>query len=188
MRATSQAPPETSIATRSVGSKLAANASSASGVIATRPAERTTPSSQIATSQKSRCRSRPIPRPIHLTNALRTTNHLPHELTHTGEAAGERHRPIRARGTIRASRRGGHRKARARSPSSKTACRLRSPRRPLSRITRPYARGRTEPPGPGFSCTRVGAVSEFAMSRRSLAGGSDTAVVANRAGSCMAAA
>jgi hypothetical protein len=35
---------------------------------------------------------------------------------------------------------------------------------------------------------RFGAVSEFAMSRRSFAGGSDTAVVANRAGSCMAAA
>ena len=76
----------------------------------------------------------------------------PSRVDKTGEAAGERHRPIRARSTIRASRRGGHRKARARSPSSKTACRLRSPRRPLSRITRPYARGRTEPPRPGFSC------------------------------------
>ena len=89
-----------------------------------------------------------------------TTNHLPHESTKTGEAAGQRHRPIRARGTIRASRRGGHRKARARSPSSKTACRLRSPKRPLSRITRPYARGQTEPPGPGFSCPETEQLAE----------------------------
>jgi len=29
-----------------------------------------------------------------------------------------------------------------------------TPRRPLSRITRPYARGRTEPPGPGFHAPR----------------------------------
>ena len=68
MRATSHAPPETSSATRSVASKLAANASSASGVMLTRPAARTTPSSQIATSQKSRCKSRPIARPVHLRN------------------------------------------------------------------------------------------------------------------------
>src|SRR5918996_2758836 len=76
MRATSHAPPETSIATRSVASKLAASASSASGVVATLPAERTTPSSQIAITQKSRCKSRPIARPTHLTNDC-TTNHLP---------------------------------------------------------------------------------------------------------------
>ena len=56
-RATSHAPPETSIATRSVDSRLAANASIASGVTLTLPADRTTPSSQIAISQKSRCRS-----------------------------------------------------------------------------------------------------------------------------------
>jgi hypothetical protein len=74
-RATSHAPPETSSATRSVESRLAANASSASGVTLTRPAERTTPSSQIAISQKSRCRSRPIPRPTHLNNC--DTSHLP---------------------------------------------------------------------------------------------------------------
>jgi hypothetical protein len=38
-------------------------------------------------------------------------------------ARGERQRPIRARGTTRASRRGGHKdQARARSASSKTAC------------------------------------------------------------------
>jgi hypothetical protein len=117
MRATSHAPPETSIATRSVRSKLAASASGPSAAIFTPPAERTTPSSQIATSQKSRCKSRPIARPVHRCKGCTccTTNHLPNESTTTGEAAGERHRPIRARGTIRASRRGGHRKARARS-------------------------------------------------------------------------
>ena len=60
MRATSHAPPDTSSATRSVGAKLAASASIPSGDIFTRPAERNTPSSQIATSQKSRCKSRPI--------------------------------------------------------------------------------------------------------------------------------
>jgi hypothetical protein len=37
-----------------------------SGVLATRPAELTIPSSQIATSQKSRCTSKPIARPTHL--------------------------------------------------------------------------------------------------------------------------
>ena len=37
-----------------------------SGVLGTRPAERTCPSSQIATTQKSRCTSRPIARPTHL--------------------------------------------------------------------------------------------------------------------------
>ncbi len=76
----------------------------------------------------------------------------PNTIDGAGEPAGERHRPIRARGTIRASRRGGHRKAQARSPSSKTARRLRSPKRPPSPITRPYARGQTKPPGNRFSC------------------------------------
>jgi hypothetical protein len=77
-RATSHAPLETSITTRSVGSRLSANDSIPSGVIATRPAERVTPSSQIATSQKSRCRSRPIARPVHLHTgcAFATTRHL----------------------------------------------------------------------------------------------------------------
>ena len=47
---------------------------SASGVLGTRPAERTSPSSQIATTQKSRCTSRPIARPTHLNN--NDTSHL----------------------------------------------------------------------------------------------------------------
>ena len=54
IRTTSQQLPVTSSATRSVGSKLSASVLSASGVLGTRPAERTTPSSQIAITQKSR--------------------------------------------------------------------------------------------------------------------------------------
>jgi hypothetical protein len=69
--ATSQAPPVTSSATRSVASKLSANTRSASGVLVTLPAERTTPSSQIAITQKSRCTSNPIALPIHPTSRIR---------------------------------------------------------------------------------------------------------------------
>jgi hypothetical protein len=43
-----------------VAPRLRANSASASGVVSIRPAERTTPSSTIATSQKSRCTSNPI--------------------------------------------------------------------------------------------------------------------------------
>jgi hypothetical protein len=60
IRAISHAFPVTSNATLSVADKLAAYTSSAAGVVATRPAERTTPSSTTATSQKSRCTSNPI--------------------------------------------------------------------------------------------------------------------------------
>ena len=47
----------------SLATKLSARTFNASGVDATRPAERTFPSSQIATSQKSRCTSNPIALP-----------------------------------------------------------------------------------------------------------------------------
>jgi len=63
---TSPRPPETSSATGSVDSKLAASASSPSGVITTRPAERTTRSSQIAISQNRDASPRRIARPTHL--------------------------------------------------------------------------------------------------------------------------
>ena len=49
--------PVTSNATRSRASRLCANSSSASGLVAIRPAERSRPSATIATSQKSRCTS-----------------------------------------------------------------------------------------------------------------------------------
>src|SRR4051812_8437616 len=52
--------PVTSSATRSSAARLAANASSTSGRVAIRPADRTLPSSAIATTQKSRCTSSPI--------------------------------------------------------------------------------------------------------------------------------
>jgi hypothetical protein len=84
-----------------------------------------------------------------------TTNHLPHQPTKTGEAAGERHRPIRARGTIRARSQRRPPKSTGSQPSSKTACRLRSPRTPLSRITRPHARGRTKPPNRDFHAPKL---------------------------------
>src|SRR5439155_15115152 len=56
-------------ATRSRGSRLEANSSSCSGVVSTRPAERTSPPSAIATSQKSRCTSNPIALPALLTSS-----------------------------------------------------------------------------------------------------------------------
>ena len=59
IRAISHAFPVTSKATRSSGHKLPANSSRRSGLVSTRPAERTSPSSTIATSQKSRCTSNP---------------------------------------------------------------------------------------------------------------------------------
>jgi hypothetical protein len=66
----SHALPVTSNATRSVENKLSANTPSASGVDATRPADRTFPSSQTATSQKSKCTSRPIALPTPATSPL----------------------------------------------------------------------------------------------------------------------
>jgi hypothetical protein len=52
--------PVTSSATRSVANRLSASAFIPSGVEATRPAEYTLPSSQIAIWQKSRCTSSPM--------------------------------------------------------------------------------------------------------------------------------
>jgi hypothetical protein len=60
MRAISHEFAVTSSATRSSGARLCANSSRRSAVVSTRPAERTEPLSQIATSQKSRCTSNPI--------------------------------------------------------------------------------------------------------------------------------
>jgi hypothetical protein len=64
IRTISHAEPVTSNATLSVGNKLSANTFNAFGVDATRPAERTFPSSQIAISQKSKWTSKPIALPI----------------------------------------------------------------------------------------------------------------------------
>jgi hypothetical protein len=59
MRAIAQALPVTSSSTWSCTSRLWANSSSATGVVSIRPAERTSPSSTRATSQKSRWTSNP---------------------------------------------------------------------------------------------------------------------------------
>jgi hypothetical protein len=55
-------------ATRSSEPRLWANSRSCSGLVWILPAERTTPSSAIATSQKSRCTSNPIALPSVLTS------------------------------------------------------------------------------------------------------------------------
>jgi hypothetical protein len=74
IRATSQQLPVTSNATRSDGSRLSARVLIPSGVLGTLPADRVTRSSQIATTQKSRCTSKPIARPTHVTNAAILTS------------------------------------------------------------------------------------------------------------------
>ena len=69
-----------------------------------------------------------------------------------GEPAGQRHRPIRARSSIQASRRGGRTNCPGSKPIAKNGlpvCVL--PTRPLSRISRRYGRSRTDPPRT-FSC------------------------------------
>src|SRR4051812_32462018 len=60
IRAISPALPVISSATRSLGARLAANSSSACGVVSIRPTTRTRPACAIATTQKSRCTSIPI--------------------------------------------------------------------------------------------------------------------------------
>jgi hypothetical protein len=67
--------------------------------------------------------------------------------------AGQRHRPIRARSTIQASRRGGRTKSPGSKPIAQTglpACVL--PQKPLCRIARRYGRTRTQSLQPAFSC------------------------------------
>ena len=107
IRAISHALPVTSNATRSLGARLCANSSSRSGVVAIRPAERTAPPSQIATSQKSRCTSNPI--------ALPTAPTSPSSLVNEWRTSGRTTTTDACSRHIRASRRGGHRN----SPSSK---------------------------------------------------------------------
>ncbi len=115
IRATSQQLPVTSNATRSVRQQAVRQHRAGPQVLhGTRPAERTFPSSQIATTQKSRCTSRPIARPTHLGNG---TSHLPSTVdSAVGEPAGQRHRPIRARSSIQANRRGGRTKSTGSKP------------------------------------------------------------------------
>ena len=69
--------PVTSSATRSVGKRLSASVPIPSGVEGTLPAECTLPSSQIATSMKSRCTSSPTHRPNGRDSNLLLTTHTP---------------------------------------------------------------------------------------------------------------
>ena len=62
IRAIASAFPVASNATRSSAARLCANNPSAAGVVSTRRARRTRPASAIATSQKSRCTSKPMNR------------------------------------------------------------------------------------------------------------------------------
>jgi hypothetical protein len=65
IRAIWSALPVASSATSSSPPRLCANSSSAAGSLCTRPASRTAPASAIATSQKSRCTSKPMNRIRH---------------------------------------------------------------------------------------------------------------------------
>ena len=72
----------------------------------------------------------------------------------TGEPAGKRQRPIRARSTTRASRRGGQQsQSRARSASSKPACPAAfSHKSPRPGVDRPYGQRQTATLRAPFSC------------------------------------
>ena len=75
----------------------------------------------------------------------------------TGEPAGKRQRPIRARSTTRASRRGGQQsQSRARSASSKPACPAAfSHKSPRPGVDRPYGQRQTATLRAPFSCPEV---------------------------------
>ena len=111
IRAIAHALPVTSNATQSRASRLWANSSSASGRVWIRPAERSRPSATIATSQKSRWTS----------SATALTRFLL-ALVDSGRTGGQTTSTDPRSQRNQASRRGGHRKARARSPSRKAAC------------------------------------------------------------------
>ena len=113
----------------------------------TRPAERTFPSSQIAMTEESRWTSRPIARPTHLANG---TAHLPTRLTVQRENQRDNDTDryeLEAQSKQVAG--AAERKARARSPSIKTAYPTAfSQRRPLSWM------GRNLGPGPDRASER----------------------------------
>ncbi len=117
--ATSQQDPVTSNATRSDTSRLCAKTLIPSGVAGTRPAERTSPSSQIATSQNSRCTSKPTARPTHLTSPILTsTNRV---ITNGRTSGTTTQTDTSSKLNPGKSQRRPERTARARSPSIKTA-------------------------------------------------------------------
>ena len=122
----------TSSATRSSGPKAPREQLELLRLRLTRPAERTSPSSTIATSQKSRCTSNPT--------AL--TTHLPRaQLEQSGRRSGQTTPTDSRSKRNRTSRRGGHRKARAQSPSRKNRPAQHAfSRKPLSQSPEPNPR------------------------------------------------
>src|SRR5215211_2498140 len=145
IRAISHAFPVTSNATRSSGPRLAANSSIRSGVVAIRPAERSSPSSTSATSQKSRCTSNPIDLPI---TALPSTR-----LDRPGDAVGKRHRPIRAPGATGQVAAAATEKPALDRPSSKNRPTQHAfSQRPLSRSPDPNRPDPEHQPSSPFSC------------------------------------
>jgi hypothetical protein len=131
IRATSQQLPVTSNATRSDGSELSANVPRPSGVLGTRPAERTCPSSQIATTQRSRSTSKPIARPPpHQSDPNTSTDVVDSQRENQRDNDTDRYE-LKAQSRQVAG--AAERKARARSPSIKLRpTRLRSPEKPLA--------------------------------------------------------
>jgi hypothetical protein len=139
MLAIANALPVDSRTTRSSGARLEANSSSASRVVSIRPADRARPRSRIATSQKSRCTSKP-----------RYRMHLPSSLAGSGDQRGRTTTTHSCSQHTRGGRRGGQLCQRARSPRSETrparsAFSHRKPRRPGP------ATLRTDPDATGFS-------------------------------------
>ena len=116
--ACSQALPVTSSATRSAAPRLCTNSSSCSGLVSIRRAERTSPSSAIATSQNSRWTSNPIARAC---SSFRSLGGRTDGQTTSTHSRSQRNRT---------SRRGGHRKARAPTRPSSSKNRPAQPRSP----------------------------------------------------------
>ena len=146
--AISHAAPVTSNATRSSRPRLCANSSSTSGEVLIRPAERTRPASQIATSQKSRCTSNPIALPTDLL----TTNLLASMDRRENQRANDNDRYVLAAqpGQVAGAANKDQPALEAHRPNR--PARLRSPRKPLSQVTRPYGQDRTATFRARFSC------------------------------------
>jgi hypothetical protein len=127
--------PVTSNATRSRGSRLCANSSNASGLVAIRPPERSRPSARIATSQKSRWTSS--------ATAL-TSSSSPSLIPRENRWAND------IDGSALAAQPGKSQGRPLKRPGSKPIVQnglpnLRSPRKPLVPVSRTYARRRTPP-------------------------------------------
>jgi hypothetical protein len=113
------------------------------GVVWILPAERTTPSSAIATSQNSRCTSTRSP-------SQASSPRPPPVVDIAGDARGKRQRRIRALSATGKSQWRPPKQARAPSPSSKTACPTTFSQKAPIPVARPYGRPRTDLPRASF--------------------------------------